>query len=107
MLASKGVRPTTAETSREPQHVCKPDQLRILHIENPSRIQPARLRLLAGRLHALGPRPLFEYLAEVIAGADGGEALERYARLAPLAEFIAANGGDRLPSARLVSGGRR
>jgi hypothetical protein len=30
----------------------------------------ARLLRLAGRLHSLGPRPLAEYLAEIIAGAD-------------------------------------
>jgi hypothetical protein len=43
MLASKGVGLTTAETSREPQHVCKPDQLRILHTETPAALQAVNL----------------------------------------------------------------
>jgi hypothetical protein len=41
----------------------------------------ARLRRLAERLHALGPRPLFEFLREIVAGADPMARLERYAEL--------------------------
>jgi len=36
------------------------------------------------------------------AGADSVNAIERYAALAPLADFIASVGGDRLPKARAV-----
>jgi hypothetical protein len=64
------------------------------------------LRFLAAALHALGGRPLFEYLAEVADGADPWIGLERYAKLAPYAEFIAALGGDRLLPLRTI-GGRR
>jgi hypothetical protein len=69
----------------------------------------ARLRLLAGRIHRLGPRPLYELLRELDAGAELGPRLEAYARLAPLADFIHAFGGDQLPAPRLISvrGGRR
>jgi hypothetical protein len=73
---------------------------------NPSSPPPARLRRLAAVLHSLGPRPLYEFLLEVAGGADPWERLERYAKLAPLAGFIAANDGDRLPPPRIV-GGRR
>jgi hypothetical protein len=62
-----------------------------------------RLRYLAGQIHGLGPPPLFELLRELAAGAELSDALERYARIAPLAGFITALDGDRLPPrARLV-----
>jgi hypothetical protein len=65
-----------------------------------------RLRFLASKIHRLGPRPLFEFLRELAAGADLIDTLERYARLAPLAGFIEDLNGDRLPPpARLVGGG--
>jgi len=67
---------------------------------------PARLRRLAAALHSLGERALYEYLLEVADGADHWARLERYAKLAPLASFIAANDGDRLAPLRIV-GGRR
>jgi hypothetical protein len=54
-----------------------------------------RLRNLAGRLHGLGARPLFEFLREIAAGADLHEHLERYCELAPLTDFIAEWGDDR------------
>ena len=65
----------------------------------PSRdeIPIARLQYLVGRIHRLGPRPLFELLRELAAGADLSFVLERYARLASLTGFIAHLGGDRLP----------
>jgi hypothetical protein len=44
---------------------------------------PARLRRLAAALHALGARPLYEYLVEV------------------------ADGADRLSPPRIIDGGRR
>jgi hypothetical protein len=65
-----------------------------------------RLRRLAAELHSLGERPLFEFLLEVSQGADPWERLERYAKLAPLAEFIAVHDGDRLPPAARIVGSR-
>jgi hypothetical protein len=60
-----------------------------------------RLRNLAQRIHCLGDRPLFELFAELAAGADLFDTLERYARLDPF--IVAALGGDLLPPpARLV-----
>jgi hypothetical protein len=67
---------------------------------------PPRLRRLAAALHSLGPRPLYEYLLELADGADPWIRLERYAELAPLAEFIAGNDGDQLPPLRIVEGQR-
>jgi hypothetical protein len=65
-----------------------------------------RLRRLAAALHALGPRPLFEFLREVEAGADVRARLEVYARLP--AGFVRANGGDQFPPvAFAVNGGLR
>jgi hypothetical protein len=63
-----------------------------------------RLAYLAGRLHDLGPRPLFEFLREIEAGANLHERLERYASLP--ADFIAALGGDRFPPPKIMGGGR-
>jgi hypothetical protein len=65
------------------------------------RQRQARLRRLAGNLHALGARPLFEFLAELDSGADMWARLERYASLNP--EFIRALDGDRLPTPRVIS----
>jgi len=67
----------------------------------------ARLRFLAVRIHGLGPYPLYHLLRELVGGADPWPRLEAYARLAPLASFIAANEGDRLPEFRVVNGGRQ
>jgi hypothetical protein len=64
----------------------------------------ARLRQLAGRIHALGPRPLYELLRELDAGAELGPALEAYADLHGCIDFICALGGDRLPGLRTVGG---
>jgi hypothetical protein len=65
-----------------------------------------RLRRLAAALHELGPRPIYEFLREVEAGADVRARLEAYARLP--AGFVRANGGDKFPSAAFaVTGGRR
>jgi hypothetical protein len=67
----------------------------------------ARLRLLADRLHRLGPRPLYEFLRELINGAELLPRLEVYARLAPLAPFIAELNGDQAHDLHLINGGRR
>jgi hypothetical protein len=45
-----------------------------------------RLRYLAQRLHALGPRPLFHFIDEIEQGHDLRRYLERYASLP--ADFI-------------------
>ena len=61
-----------------------------------------RLRYLAQRLHALGPRPLFHFIDEI----EGATiyAPQRYASLP--ADFIKANGGDRFaPSLHCIDGG--
>jgi len=50
---------------------------------------------------------LFEFLLELSRGADPWERLEAYARLAPLREFIVANGADKLPPLRIIGGGAR
>jgi hypothetical protein len=63
---------------------------------------PERLRYLAGCVHSLGPRALFEFLREIESGADLHERLERYCGLRPLAGFMAANGGRELPPTRLI-----
>ncbi len=61
-------------------------------------IDPAELRLkrLAEYLHALGPRPIFEFCRELAEAhdisADMQRRLERYARLDPA--FVQALGGD-------------
>lgn len=67
-------------------------------------IPEARLRCLAERIYALGPRPLFELFCELERGADFGSRLERYAQLDPA--VIAAIGANVLPAtALLIAGG--
>jgi hypothetical protein len=70
-------------------------------------VPTSRLRHLADKIHRLGPRPLFQLLVELAEGADVVPALERYARLGPLAGFIADFGGDRLPPPVRLLGGRK
>ena len=65
-----------------------------------------RLQHLVRQIHALGERPLYELFLELERGADLHNTLERYARLSPLAEFIAALGGDRFAKPFVVRGGR-
>ena len=64
-------------------------------VQSNSTIDPTRLRYLARRVHALGERPLCEYLCEVVAGANALERLEVFARLDPA--IVAALGGAALP----------
>jgi hypothetical protein len=66
-----------------------------------------RIHYLARRIHLLGERPLAELFIELAAGRGLHGVLERYARLAPAADFIRALGGDRLPAPRAVNGERR
>jgi hypothetical protein len=64
------------------------------------------LRRLACALHALGPRPIYEFLVEVESGADIRTRLEAYARIP--ADFVRANGGDQFPPVVFaVDGGLR
>ena len=70
--------------------------------ENQIASRNPRLRHLAARIHELGERPLYELFLELERGADLHDTLERYARLSPLAEFIAALGGDRFAKPRVV-----
>jgi hypothetical protein len=72
-----------------------------------SAISDARLRLLAGRIHGLGSGPLYYLLRELVDGADLWPRLEAYGRLEPLAAFIAALDGDRIPGPRVINGGRQ
>ena len=69
---------------------------------DPSR--ESRLRYLSGRIHSLGEQPRFELFRELDGGGALRSALDRYARIAPLAGFVAADGGDRLPQLRVVGG---
>ena len=74
-----------------------PDRHRIILVHYLG-IDPAELRLkrLAEYLHALGPRPIFEFCRELAEahdiGADMQRRLEKYARLDPV--FVQALGGD-------------
>ena len=72
-----------------------------------ARAPAVRLQHLARQIHQLGPGPLCHLLIELVDGADPLPRIEAYARLAPLAEFIAGHGGDRLPDPRLIVGGQR
>jgi hypothetical protein len=57
-----------------------------------------RLRFLTQQIYNLGPRPLFELLAELVGGAPPLERIERYGRLAhEYGAFIRAPGGDQFP----------
>jgi hypothetical protein len=61
-----------------------------------------RLRFLATRLYALGPKPFFHFL-EVERGANLRDCLEEYSR--PLADFVKGYRGDMfLPAVHLVPG---
>jgi hypothetical protein len=64
----------------------------------------SRLRLLAARLHALGPRATYELILELFEGADVLDRLEAYAAIDR--DFLHALGGDALPSLRAIGGVR-
>jgi len=71
-----------------------------------SGVDPARLRCLARRLHALGERPLYELMRELVAGADPVARLEVYCRIDPA--ILAALGGVALPAMMTaIDGGRQ
>lgn len=52
-----------------------------------------RRQYLVGRVHELGPSPLFHFISDVERGGDVAELLEQYAALP--ADFIRSLGGDR------------
>ncbi len=55
-------------------------------------VSDARLRRLCARLHALGPRPLYELFREVLDGADPLARLERYAEIdAAIVKYLGAD----------------
>jgi hypothetical protein len=65
-----------------------------------------RLQYLAHRLHALGERPLHEFLIEIQNGAELLPTLEAYSRLD--GNFIKQLGGDKLGDRfALIDGGRK
>ncbi|MGO9430917.1 hypothetical protein [Rhodoblastus sp.] len=69
-------------------------------------IEPTRLRHLARRLHALGERPLYELMRELVAGADPVARIEVYCRMDPA--ILCALGGDVLPAMMTaIDGGRQ
>jgi hypothetical protein len=71
-----------------------------------SGIDAARLRHLARHLHALGERPLYELMRELVAGADPVARLEAYCRIDPA--ILAALGGVTLPAMMTaIDGGRQ
>jgi hypothetical protein len=69
-----------------------------------SPIDATRVRFLATRICGLGERPLYELLRELDRGADLTAVLERYARLALVADVIHAHDGDYLQPPRVVMG---
>jgi hypothetical protein len=72
-------------------------------ISSPRANEAARLRFLAEQIHGLGPRPLFELLAEIVWGAPSMERIERYARLSRgYGDFIRENGGEQFPPKFLI-----
>jgi hypothetical protein len=54
-----------------------------------------RLRYVADRIYALGPRPLFELMCELAGGADPLQRFETYARLD--SDIVNDLGGCELP----------
>jgi len=60
-----------------------------------------RLRFLAGRIHALGPRPLFEIMCELSGSSTALDRFEAYAAMN--SETLNRFGGRELPPAiRLI-----
>jgi hypothetical protein len=58
-------------------------------------IRRERLAYLARRLHRLGERPLYEFIREIIAGANPIERLEAFARIdSAIVKYL---GADRMP----------
>jgi hypothetical protein len=63
------------------------------------------IALRVRHLLALGERPLYEVLCEIVGGADPLSRLEAYGALDP--DTVRALGADRLPFLFLIEGGRR
>jgi hypothetical protein len=108
MPLQNAARPPT-ESVKRPRGYCELASYRTPNStphQNRKDAKDVRLRRLATQIHALGPRPLYEFLAELDAGADLWTRLEAYAALERYCGFIAALDGDRMPPLRVV-GGRR
>ena len=61
----------------------------------PDDADDAELRRLVERLSQLGPRPTYELLREILAGADLASRLKRYAALDPaIVKYLGGDGGD-------------
>lgn len=100
MSPSKAARAAPARCGNDPRNEQLGGRL------DPSNSEKSiRLQHLAAALHALGPRPLFEFLREIEAGADVRQRLEVYAAL-PVA-LIRGYGGDQFaPALFAIRGGR-
>jgi hypothetical protein len=72
---------------------------------SPANDSKVRLQHIARRIHALGPRPLYELLRELVAGADALDRIEVYGRLD--ADVVRALGGAEFPPLLSIRGGRR
>ena len=70
-------------------------------------VSDARLRFLSDGLHQLGPRALFEFIRELLKGADITSRLEAYAKISHLAFFISELEGEQVRDLRIVKGGRQ
>ena len=67
-------------------------------------ISRQRFQRFVEQLHALGPPPLAHFIRDIKRGGDIDALLEEYAALP--ADFVAAYGGDKFPSAvHVVDGG--
>ena len=64
-----------------------------------------RMRRLAQHLYDLGPRPVLEFIKEIVAGSDPVQALEAYGRLDR--DVVHALGADRLEHFHVIEGGRQ
>src|SRR5262249_20539820 len=59
------------------------------------RMAPARVRHLAEHRYSLGPQPVWQYIHEIIGGADPVEQLERYGELDR--DVVRQVGADEMP----------
>lgn len=59
-----------------------------------------RLKHLARRIHALGPRPIFELFHELLAGADVCERIEAFAEID--ADLVRDHGANEFPPSLTV-----
>jgi len=105
MVAKKG--PACDAGPLKAESYNQPALFRAFASKSQEKSSALRLQYLAGRLHALGERPLFEFLLALERGADMRPTLERYARLSP--DFIREVKADRFAKPFIVTddGGRQ